>query len=55
MTVEEHYEKHLANFYAWMIGDFEEKRLDFQSFLEENKIRTASTKVALDLGEGHGI
>lgn len=50
-----HYDSHLADFYSWMIGDFDQKSLEFQNFLESNDIFPTSTKVAIDLGAGHGI
>lgn len=55
MTAKEHYDKHLANFYSWMVGDFDQKRTDFQDFLENNRVYPIETKVAIDLGAGHGI
>ena len=55
MTVKEHYDKHLANFYSWMVGDFDQQRSDFQDFLESNNIYPSKSKVAIDLGAGHGI
>ena len=55
MTVKEHYDKHLANFYSWMVGDFDQKRADFQDFLENNRVYPSETNVAIDLGAGHGI
>lgn len=55
MTVKEHYDKHLANFYSWMVGDFDQKRSEFQDFLEKNNIYPVRSKVAIDLGAGHGI
>ncbi len=55
MTVKEHYDKHLGNFYSWMMGDFETKQNEFQNFLQENAINPSSTKIAIDLGAGHGI
>lgn len=55
MTVKEHYDKHLANFYSWMVGDFDQLRANFQDFLEDNKVYPSETKVAIDLGAGHGI
>ncbi|MCK5371084.1 MAG: hypothetical protein KAQ62_21135, partial [Cyclobacteriaceae bacterium] len=48
--VKEHYDKHLANFYSWMVGDFDQKRSDFQDFLENNNIYPTKSKVAIDLG-----
>lgn len=38
-----------------MIGNFDQKRTDFQNFLENNGITPNQTKVAIDLGAGHGI
>lgn len=55
MTAKEHYDKHLGNFYSWMTGDFETQREAFQHFLIENKILPGSTKIAIDLGAGHGL
>lgn len=55
MKVKEHYDNHLANFYSWMVGDSEQQRVDFQNFLDNNKIYPNDTKVAIDLGAGHGI
>lgn len=55
MTAKEHYDKHLGNFYSWMTGDFEPKQEAFQTFLKENAITPLSTKVAIDLGAGHGL
>ncbi|WP_317896764.1 class I SAM-dependent methyltransferase [Aurantibacillus circumpalustris] len=55
MTTKKHYENHLANFYSWMTGDFETKQKEFQFFLEEQGIIPSSSKMALDLGAGHGI
>lgn len=55
MTVKEHYDKHLGNFYSWMTGDFEINQMEFQKFLVENDILPASSKIAIDLGAGQGI
>ena len=55
MTVKEHYDIHLADFYSWMTGDFETKQKEFQKFLKENAIIPSSTKKAIDLGAGHGL
>ena len=32
MTVKEHYDNHLANFYSWMTGDFETIQIEFLRF-----------------------
>ncbi|WP_019865717.1 class I SAM-dependent methyltransferase [Methylovulum miyakonense] len=55
MGVKEHYEHHLGDFYSWMVGDFETKQQEHQLFLEANQLFPRSTKMALDLGAGHGI
>lgn len=55
MGVKEHYEKHLANFYAWMLGDLEAKTAEFQNLLSSQSIEPKSTKTAIDLGAGNGL
>ena len=55
MTVKQHYDNHLAIYYSWMVGDFEQKRKEFELFLEANLVHPTSTKIAIDLGAGHGI
>lgn len=51
----EHYEKHLANIYSWMIGSIESKSLEFKEFLISHEIKPRSNKTAIDLGAGNGI
>jgi len=55
MTVKEHYDNHLGNFYSWMSGDLTSKQAEFQNFLIEQKLLPQSSKIAVDLGAGHGI
>lgn len=55
MTVKDHYNRHLGNFYSWMVGDFNEKQKEHQAFLESRNIVPHSTAIALDLGAGHGV
>jgi 2-polyprenyl-3-methyl-5-hydroxy-6-metoxy-1,4-benzoquinol methylase len=55
MTVKQHYDQHLGNFYSWMAGDFNTLQQQFEKFLKEQNIFPFSTKVAFDLGAGHGI
>ncbi|MEJ7646700.1 MAG: class I SAM-dependent methyltransferase [Chryseolinea sp.] len=55
MNVKKHYDTHLADFYSWIVGDFTTKQQDFQKFLEDNAITPTSTKIAIDLGAGHGL
>ena len=55
MNIKEHYDRHLGNFYAWMVGEFQEKQLEQQLFFNTNKIFPLNTKRAIDLGCGHGL
>jgi 2-polyprenyl-3-methyl-5-hydroxy-6-metoxy-1,4-benzoquinol methylase len=55
MTVKEHYDNHLGNFYSWMMGDFDSKKEEFKKLLIENGILPQTNKVAVDLGAGHGL
>lgn len=55
MDVKDHYENHLSNFYSWMAGDFVQNSDAFQEFLMANNILPKGSKVAIDLGAGHGI
>lgn len=56
MSVKQHYEKHLADFYGWMLGDFESgvhaQMKVFQSF---NIKPSSGRSVAIDLGAGNGL
>ena len=36
MKVKEHYDQHLGNLYAWMVGDFDEKEKEQKDFFIEN-------------------
>jgi len=48
MTFKEHYDKHLANFYSWMVEDFDQKRADFYKQVEITfETTTGKTKVYL--------
>jgi len=55
MTVKEHYDKHLGNFYSWYTGNFEENKENFKAFCLENGIKPFESGYAIDLGAGHGI
>jgi 2-polyprenyl-3-methyl-5-hydroxy-6-metoxy-1,4-benzoquinol methylase len=55
MTVKEHYDNHLGNFYSWMIGDLISKQTEFQNFLVEQNLLPQSSKIVIDLGAGNGI
>lgn len=53
--VKEHYNSHLAEVYGWMAGDFGEKVNQTRAFFIKNNIKPSSTRLAIDLGSGHGI
>ncbi len=55
MRTKEHYEKHLAEFYSWMMGDLKTKSTEFESLLASHSIKPANNAVAIDLGAGNVI
>ncbi len=55
MSVKKHYDEHLGDFYAWMAGDFATQQQIQQKFFEENKVTPFNSKLAVDLGAGHGL
>lgn len=55
MTVKEHYDNHLENFYSWSIGDFDKNKDSFKAFCVDNDIKPYVSKCAIDLGAGNGI
>jgi 2-polyprenyl-3-methyl-5-hydroxy-6-metoxy-1,4-benzoquinol methylase len=55
MTVKEHYDKHLGHFFSWMSGDFQTRCNEFRQLLADNLILPSSSKIAIDLGAGHGL
>src|SRR5688500_4284120 len=55
MKVKQHYDTLLGNIYSWMVGDFTYKMKEQKQFFVENGIEPKSTKVAIDLGAGHGL
>jgi len=55
MTAKEHYDNHLANFYAWMVGDFTQKQLEQQEYFVSHQIFPSNNKIAFDLGAAHGL
>jgi 2-polyprenyl-3-methyl-5-hydroxy-6-metoxy-1,4-benzoquinol methylase len=55
MTVKEHYDNHLGNFYFWYTGDFDKNKNDFKAFCIENEIIPFKSGYAIDLGAGNGI
>lgn len=55
MTAKEHYDKHLGNFYAWMLGDFELKSNEQKVYFEAHEILPGTNRKAIDLGCGNGV
>jgi 2-polyprenyl-3-methyl-5-hydroxy-6-metoxy-1,4-benzoquinol methylase len=55
MNIKDHYDNHLASFYSWMSGDFTEKQMEQQAFFVTNAVVPNTSKVAIDLGAGHGL
>jgi 2-polyprenyl-3-methyl-5-hydroxy-6-metoxy-1,4-benzoquinol methylase len=55
MKVKDHYDKHLGNFYSWMVGDFDAKQLEQEVFFRHQGIAPIKTRIAFDLGAGHGL
>lgn len=55
MTTKEHYEKHLANFYSWMLGDFKSATENFKTYCQAHAVEPGENGCAIDLGAGNGI
>lgn len=55
MTVKDHYDRYLGNFYSWTVGDFTEQQLLQEKFFLEHEVTPRISGVAFDLGCGHGI
>lgn len=54
MSVKEHYDSHLGNFYEWMAGDFELGRESQEQYFRDKGI-SSGKGIAIDLGSGHGF
>lgn len=55
MKAKQHYDTLLGGIYSWMSGGFIQKMNEQKQFFAQNDIRPISTKIALDLGAGHGL
>lgn len=55
MKARDHYDNHLAFFYSWMVGDFQDKLQEQKKYFNERKIRPSLSNLAFDLGSGHGL
>ncbi|MEM6806387.1 MAG: class I SAM-dependent methyltransferase [Bacteroidota bacterium] len=54
MSVKEHYDSHLGNFYEWMAGDFDQGRASQEQYFRDQGLATENG-LAIDLGSGHGF
>jgi hypothetical protein len=55
MNVQDHYENHLAPYYSWIYGGFENKSKEAGDFFRANKILPKNNSIAIDLGAGNGF
>ncbi|HPG29990.1 MAG TPA: class I SAM-dependent methyltransferase [bacterium] len=55
METLKHYDEHLAEYYTWMSGGFENKNQEAYNFFKENSIIPFSNKSAYDFGAGCGF
>jgi len=54
-SVSEHYENHLADYYAWISGGLELKIEENRKFFVEHNIQPMRSGLAFDLGAGCGF
>lgn len=52
---QEHYHQLLANRYAWMHGDFNEKATKHTELFLQLTMQPSGNRIAFDLGAGHGL
>lgn len=55
MNAKEHYDNHLAAFYAWMTGNFDTKQQEQEDYFRRKHVLPGGNRVAIDLGAGHGL
>jgi 2-polyprenyl-3-methyl-5-hydroxy-6-metoxy-1,4-benzoquinol methylase len=55
MTVKQHYDNHLGEFYEWMTGDAEDLQQEWQTYFMQHTPAVRQESVAVDLGAGHGL
>ena len=54
-TIAEHYENHLAQYYSWLFGNFDEIVEANRQFFIVRKLIPGNSKIAIDLGAGSGF
>lgn len=55
MEIKSHYENHLADYYTWISGGFDNNIIKVSQFFARHKITPMESKVAIDLGAGSGF
>jgi 2-polyprenyl-3-methyl-5-hydroxy-6-metoxy-1,4-benzoquinol methylase len=55
MNTKEHYDKHLANVYSWMLGDFDLLVSNYYDYFKANNILSINNQIAFDFGCGNGV
>lgn len=55
MDVKAHYDNHLAHFYAWMLGDMQERVMEMKQYFQELGISPTAGALTIDLGCGNGV
>lgn len=55
VSVTEHYENHLADYYSWLFGGLKVKTEENRIFFESHSIIPRSSGIAADLGCGSGF
>ena len=51
----DHYENHLANYYAWIFGGMDAKIKENRKFFTDHNIQPIRSGLAFDLGAGCGF
>lgn len=54
-TAAKHYEEHLAPYYSWLFGDFNDKVEANRQFFIAHKLMPCGSGIAIDLGSGPGF
>lgn len=53
--ISEHYDKHLAPYYSWLFGDFDENVAANYGFFVSQRVAPVGLGIAVDLGAGPGF
>lgn len=55
METKRHYEEHLADYYSWIFGGYEQNIAANRDFFTANRVTPMGSGVAIDLGAGSGF